>query len=351
MNAGNNYAGVYFLQKTNINLNGYEWHPIGRNGDAPFLGNYNGGNYTIKGLYIENIENSHYGLFGQVNYGNIKNVNIKESSIKLTSDYYTGGLVGVSGDSIIENCHVSAIVTGTRLVGGITGLAGTASVKDCSFIGVVQGENSVGGIVGELYNTQDGFSVENCCSNGVVKGVTDVGGIIGHINIQFKAWVKNCISYATVYAGNAGAGLIGSANNETYLSNCSVFGLVFSDGSGENKYFGGFIGHVDKSETVITNCSFVGGTNKQITTDISARTLFHPLFLTGDGVGGSLPSITNCFVYINQNSYYTDGNFLDWTIIPGINDGLPIQKALYHIAQFGESIGASWFATHGFSKV
>src|SRR5699024_10734876 len=79
------YNSCYFLQTADIDLSDYWWDAIGSSSSIYFSGHYDGGGYTISGLYTEQGTTSAYsyqGLFGYVrgasssNRATIENVGI-----------------------------------------------------------------------------------------------------------------------------------------------------------------------------------------------------------------------------------------------------------------------------------
>ncbi len=81
VNNGNNCSGKRIVLLNNIEIDSSrEWIPIG-NGEKPFKGNFEGNGFTVSGLKFTKDgksyeELSYVGLFGYVNGGSVKNVNI-----------------------------------------------------------------------------------------------------------------------------------------------------------------------------------------------------------------------------------------------------------------------------------
>ena len=123
-----NYVRVcrtaHFLQTNSIDLNvapynqGSGWNPIGTP-TAPFSGSYDGGCFTISGLYI-NLSYSLAGLFGFTSNAEITRVRLENASI--TASSWVGSLVGNCNDTNISSCLISSNVTGDDLVGGLAGI-------------------------------------------------------------------------------------------------------------------------------------------------------------------------------------------------------------------------------------
>ena len=82
-----------------------EWTPIG-NSSRKFGGIFDGNGHTVKGVYI-NDGSEYLGLFGNVLYGTIKNLQVAESFIKGSSS--VGGVVGYMANGTLEGCFNSAL--------------------------------------------------------------------------------------------------------------------------------------------------------------------------------------------------------------------------------------------------
>lgn len=116
------YTSRYFKQTANINLGGSSnenWTPIGKDATR-FNGTYDGGNYTITGLYISD-EIAYRGLFGTTNTNsNIKNLTISNGNVTTTSGY-SSMCVGLNRGQIENVKIVGGTVKGGIYVGGIAG--------------------------------------------------------------------------------------------------------------------------------------------------------------------------------------------------------------------------------------
>lgn len=165
------------------------WTPIGTDAN-PYAGTFDGGAFTITGLYCHNPKSSCVGLFGR-NAGIIKNLGIAGADI--AGDHYTGGVCGYN-NGIITGCYHAATVKGANYTGGICGCndsGGTVSV--CYNTGVVSGRKYVGGICG--YNKNN---AADCYNMGTVNGdSTSIGGVCGYN----KASVSNCFNAGAVNGG------------------------------------------------------------------------------------------------------------------------------------------------------
>ncbi|MCL2675121.1 MAG: leucine-rich repeat protein [Firmicutes bacterium] len=131
-----------------------KWTPIG-NLDMLFDGNFNGGGFAVKGIYISG-ENLYQGLFGIIDGGIVSNLGIEESYFE--ADYCVGSIAGyIQNGGIITNCYNRCDVKGGFAVGGIAGVIGDGIKIGCELTnnystGIVDcSSNSSGGIVGSSH--------------------------------------------------------------------------------------------------------------------------------------------------------------------------------------------------------
>ncbi len=203
VNRGINSNKAKLMRDINMGQAG-NFTPIGTK-DHPFDGEFDGQGHTIDSLTINNQE--YAGLFGYVNDGAIKNVNLTNPSLTTQDNDHLGfiaGLVtqtpGTPNSGYIENCHVT---NGNLLrdskgspdcVGGIVGKADmSAAVRDCSFQGIIKAhEDHIGGIVGEM---NSGSTITRCYIIGpsTVWGNDYVGGIAG-IMEDTKTNMSDCFA-------------------------------------------------------------------------------------------------------------------------------------------------------------
>ena len=232
INADVNWSDTYFVQTADITLTGGDWQPIGwaLNGEVngkktqvcayPFKGNFDGGNYTIRGLAIGTETNPAdqmtSGLFGLTagtlntnekitesdKVVRLSNIHLENIDINAATRYetYTGGLVGSGQTGIfIDNCSVTGKINVTtsesfaRAGGlGASVLRGavTNSWADVD-INAVTDTNHV--YAGGLYGMDNRVTTINCYALGNIKGNSTnnnkvhIGGLAGqaggiHIN-------------------------------------------------------------------------------------------------------------------------------------------------------------------------
>lgn len=286
------FAGMYFLQTQDIDLNGKNFASIGyyfanAKRTASFGGTYDGQGFAIRNGKITSQNNGHglnvnwgHGLFGMIHGATIKNIVL--DNVQVEGHGVTGAIVGRAAATaddkekgetlnVIENCVVNANCTVTAKyptsvdtaklsadydqasrAGGIVGMAYGTTVRYCvnhAAINVPGNWVMTGGVVGSAgYNT----TVEYCVNTGKItydlatyqnKAECAVGGIVGFIS-----------PYS---AGVVDKTLVGN----TVIRNCYNSGIFYFN-MGENLagnaiYWGGILGganSLSKATNKIDNC-------------------------------------------------------------------------------------------------
>ncbi len=215
--AGNNSIDVKLV--CDIDLKGSEsdpWVPIGVYYGTRYLGTFDGDNYTISNLYIDNTEDEQ-GLFGGFE-GVIKNLYVKD--VNITADYYVGTIVGTNAGQII-NTHVSDVtINGTDDVGAITGdnfgLIYASSANDVK-LSVTEDGVRIGGIAGYSDNAIM-ISFVNNASLTVNDNNSYVGGVVGHNDGGgIISSFTNNVSVTDNYTGTVIGGIVGNNNNSNSI--------------------------------------------------------------------------------------------------------------------------------------
>ncbi len=272
VNADNSYAGNYFIQTDDIDLNDIEWIPIGSD-TYKFKGVFDGAGHVIKKIKITKSRELN-GLFGYTT-NTIKNLSV---SGLVRGGNCLGGITGQNSGRI-ENCkndcNVSSTVIGARVyAGGISGYGG-GSFTNCSNTGSVTASSNqtsyAGGISGYL------GSFTNCSNTGLVSSYsakslyTDAyaGGISGYTGGSFT----NCSNIGSVSASSSTtssytsssshAGGISSCIGRTF-TNCSNTGSISASSSGSGICeAGGILCGGDEGFTTITSCYNRGEINSE----------------------------------------------------------------------------------------
>ena len=94
-------TGLNCTLTDDIDLENASWIPIGDIYDG-YTGAFDGGGHTISGLQISSTGNN-IGLFGYVNGGTVKNLNLEITSV--SGNDYVGGVVGYDYGGTITDCY------------------------------------------------------------------------------------------------------------------------------------------------------------------------------------------------------------------------------------------------------
>lgn len=219
-----NDLDAYYVQTADIDLSGYgDWTSIGSS-TTPFRGNYDGQDYIIDNLTIDNNTKSQLGLFGYVDSnGLLKRIHLDHTMIN--GNDCIGSLVG-QNDGIILNCSsINCTINGDVHVGGLVGRNEGILVLSFSTGTIVANQNT-GGLVGLSSYSNEGI-IERCYSSAnVTSNYEDGGGLVG----DNAGIIKNCYASGNV-DGNISGGLAG--NNSTKSTG--------SKGKIINSYSTGFI--------------------------------------------------------------------------------------------------------------
>ncbi len=242
------FLSSHFRLVDNVNLSSLSaadpmgWRPIADLAE-PFVGNFDGGGFTIGGIVIQRPEQTEVGLFGVLQEGEIRNLTVEATGI--SGNQATGALVGRQMSGLIENCHSSGSITSTNSrIGGLVGSQQTGVIFQCSSsCGVFSEISRVGGLVGltEAGTISESFATGNCESLSA-----RVGGLVG--SVEADAMVENCYATGNVTAKNRGGGLLGrldGAVNGGYATG----NVTVTDADASGDYAGHAIGQVGGSSS------------------------------------------------------------------------------------------------------
>ncbi len=220
----NTLSEATFKLSNDIDLQNLAWTPIG-NEISLFKGKFDGGNFEVSGLYIDDIGLTNVGLFGFINHGAIvQNLGVDGSVTATASNAAVGGLVGQNIASDIINCYNLATVTAQGAAVSAGGIAGgnSGNILNSYNGGNISGTEYSGGVAG-IHESSG--TVENCYNIGTVKGQNYVGSLLG-------AHYDNLVKNSYWLAGTA-TKAIGYTENTPYstptTSNIGSFGSVGSE--------------------------------------------------------------------------------------------------------------------------
>ena len=274
LNYNSTYKNSYFRLTTNVDMSEYYWVPIGTTNALAFAGHFDGGNFTISGLKAYAGWDG-VGLFGTVigtsaSHAVIENVVMQ--NMRVTSNSYAGGVVGVGEYVEISNCRVigeTNTLKGSR-AGGVIGYAMNSEVRDSYNNGTIEASGDyLGGVIGYANLSQ----VENCYATvsasftGITRGVltnADSGNVGGLVGGAESSTIANCFN-AGPTSGSWGISADGLQSMMTILSTGGIIGFA-------------------KTQTVVTDCYNLG----LISCDIMAN---------GGGIAGKSDGATiqNCY--------------------------------------------------------
>ncbi len=313
VNEGETMSGVTFTLNNDINLSGHEWVAIGPSYSIPFNGVFDGNNFAVSNLYINQSSTNYQGLFGHISYyedtdsGEVVSAIVKNLGVtsgEVTGKQYVGGIMGRSTISSVINCYNKASVIGTysgsAYVGGVVGNSGNSSITKCYNSGTVTAEKGgyVGGVVGNSY-----YSSGNTTLNSALSSVTDcyntaeatvtggneyVGGVAGR---NFHGTLVNSYNNAAVISNysstKAYVGGVTGYNYNASVVNCYNSGSVTAENGG---YVGGVVGHNEASSTnysaPVVNCY-----NRGVVAGSTATSYY-----AGGVVGYNyIASVVNCY--------------------------------------------------------
>ena len=211
-----------------ISLKGLRWMPIGTL-EHPFSGVFNGNNYKISDLYINESYSSNIynlGLFGRVKEGSVTNVILVSGEVNGHSSSggsfeSVGGVVGFAENChLFKNCYSAVNVYGIQSVGSLFGTVLTKTTKptsviNCSASGTVKGRTSCGGLIGDAFgiNIMNSYAIGNVYRSNHTVNSWYRGGLIG--NFMYSS-AYNCYSIGDVEVGED-AGYVGSVIGCPYL--------------------------------------------------------------------------------------------------------------------------------------
>lgn len=226
------YKSSYYLQIADIDLgvspwNENEgWEPIGDE-TTPFSGNYDGSGYIIYNLSINRNSSNSIGFFGVATNAIISSVFLQNTNIVGSKN--TGGLLGSSNRTDIENCYVLGEVVGNNNTGGLVGYNFRANITESYTDCEVTGLENTGGLVGLNYNLS---KIDNCYSKGNVNCESDnAGGFAGN---NYYSTISNSYSVGTITCAGLNAGGFIGIEAGYQISGCywdtETSGQLTSDG-------------------------------------------------------------------------------------------------------------------------
>jgi hypothetical protein len=181
-----NWNRQHFRQTAPIDLAGCQFTPIGKLTSAHFKGTYDGGGFTIEGLFIRE-STTYAGLFHDTNETAVfKNMGLLDVDIVTTATSagaLAGRMVGSAGQ--VLNSYSTGSVSGKDRVGGLVGDLWANPLISNSYSSAsvtITQENGAGGGLAGIVTTSG--RVSNVYARGEVRlaaGInsTSIGGLVG----------------------------------------------------------------------------------------------------------------------------------------------------------------------------
>lgn len=247
VNEGNTLKDQTVLLRSDLDLSGKSWVPIGfwtdHNDQTNFFGEFNGNHKTITGLTIPRnaaaYQNGYAGLFGYTTLGSsVHDLTLQGSvqSVGSNCGLLAGGVFGG-----VTRCTVAGEVSGRDNVGGIAGRGCRISQCNAENVTLTATGASVGGILGkaeDLWGEDDhriGPNISQCCTSGTIVAVGDVGGIVG-ADDGYASELSDCYSSAdltktpSTHYDDIG-GIAGFLRKRGTMKNCYFTGSVTAQAS------------------------------------------------------------------------------------------------------------------------
>ena len=288
-----NAPGVYYNLINDIDLDGYDWTPIGDPVDDCFYANFNGQNHTIYNMTLN--------LSGN------------------TGESLRGGLFGIVHGGVIQNLileDVDILATGTPLYTAIGGLAAVAEgTDDLSVITSIRGCSTSGSIV--VRTTESGF--------------TRIGGLIGRSygsSSYETVYISNCCSTVEIRRedgiGYAYGGLVGQLYG-SYVQNSYATGDIYISGNPDYVYSGTLLGRAYYSV-----CDYAyWNSDAQVLREYEGNVYDESAPVGRDFTDGDCPAIAQTRAFMQSDDFLNTLNarytqYGTWEFIPGTNNGFPV---------------------------
>jgi len=308
VNGGNKYKGSnnkMVTLTTDLDLSDLDllsidkWTPIGTS-LHPFDGIFNGGGHVIKNLKVLG-ETEYNGLFGKAINATIYNMYLQNPMVAGLD--YVGTVVGY----VDENSHITDILVTSNASSGNDYTAKATN-------------GSVGGIVGRAKNA----TIERCMFRGQVKGTGWTGGIIGNANTNVTITDCSVANYVqNTKAGTADplpptGGIVGGAGIVT-VERCFARNILAHTISGPTTFPGVIVGGTNNANaSTVRNCAYLNQGWGLIQNPYAQNTV-----LEGNTKYDNESEMTQDKtkdVLGEDNWYYFTGNYIDYPVPSTLKD-------------------------------
>ena len=321
--------GYHYVQTADIDAStsshldfGKGFNPIG-NVNTKFTGSYDGQGFSINNLFISRVQDNEIGLFGHVENGILKNINLYKPNI--TGDIRVGAIVGElvnSSNQFLSNHVKEGYVLGNTTTGGLVGRLGSYSqVHESSYTGTVTGYSSsqnfngggdpknIGGLIGKI---KPNGVLTKSFFKGYVYGVSYVGGIVG---MNSGNEISNSYSIGKVVGENIFIGGISGSSEFTNSNDGRIhnYTSTFVQSLGNSSSIGPIVGH----QVTLPGISYEGADN-----------FWNSTINNLSSAGGNIDFPKSIEELKNPKTFTDEGWDFDntWIITGNLNDGFPILR-------------------------
>ena len=321
--------GYYYIQTADIDASsssyldyGKGFNPIG-NVNTKFTGSYDGQGFSINNLFIARVQDNEIGLFGFVENGILKNINLYKPNI--TGDIRVGAIVGElvnNSNQFLSNHVKEGYVLGNTTTGGLVGRLGTYSqVHESSYTGTVTGYPSsqnfngggdpknIGGLIGKM---KPNSVLNKSFFKGYVYGVSYVGGIVG---VNSGDEISNSYSTGKVIGENVIVGGISGSSGFTNSNNGRIHN--YTSTIVQSLANSSLIGPIVGDQVISSGFSYEGADN-----------FWNSTINSLSSAGGNIDFPKSIEELKNSKTFIDEGWDFDntWMITGNLNDGYPILR-------------------------
>ena len=216
---------------------------------------FNGQNFVVNNLYINQPNGNYVGLFGAVGSGGtVKNIGL--TNVNVTGSFDVGRLAGENELGTVTGAYVTGAVnggSGGEQVGGLVGGNVDGTINTSYATATVQGNLYVGGLVGMNQGSSTQGQISQSYATAVVSGIgsnsQDIGGLVGY---QQSGTISTSYAAGAVTGANDVGGLVGenlsTTTNSVYQSYATgavaATGLTYSTAGGLIGYNSGPVSQV-----------------------------------------------------------------------------------------------------------
>ena len=215
VNTGNHFEDIVFNLEVDIDLQNKSWTSIGYGTDvfdAYFSGTFDGNGHTIKNLNVT-------GFGGGMTYDDDLKKEVPTNGVDGTSGV---GLFGAVNGGTIKDLNIdTAVVNGNHFVGALVGWAINTDIDECSVINAqvtcsYYDEEESGDKAGSIAGSIDHNSLMTNCwvSNSTVQAGRDAGQLVGCASINRADFAQTNYIEGTVSVTYAGVGANTNIKND-----------------------------------------------------------------------------------------------------------------------------------------